>query len=142
MKVFLGGTCNESTWRDQLISMLKIDFFNPVVEDWTPECQEEEIKQRTECEFCLYVITPKMIGVFSIAEVVDDSNKRPEKTIFCPLVVDGTETFNRVQIKSLAAVATLIRSNGGLVFFDLDKVANYLNQYSLHDKGITYEKSI
>lgn len=58
MKVFLGGTCNESTWRDQLISMLKIDFFNPVVEDWTPECQEEEIKQRNECDFCLYVITP------------------------------------------------------------------------------------
>lgn len=83
-----------------------------------------------------------MAGVYSIAEVVDDSNKQPEKTIFCPLVVDENETFNRGQIKSLAAVATLIQRNGGLVFFDLDKVANYLNQYSLPKLGITYEKSI
>lgn len=37
-KIFLGGTCNESTWRDRVIKKLKIDYFNPVVEDWTPEC--------------------------------------------------------------------------------------------------------
>ena len=44
-KVFLGGTCNESTWRVELIPLLKIDYFNPVVEDWTPECQAEEERQ-------------------------------------------------------------------------------------------------
>lgn len=37
MKVFLGGTCNESTWREKLIPMLKIDYFNPVVKDWKSE---------------------------------------------------------------------------------------------------------
>lgn len=25
-KVFLGGTCNESTWRNDLIKILKIDY--------------------------------------------------------------------------------------------------------------------
>jgi hypothetical protein len=45
-KVFLGGTCNGSTWRDSLVKSLKIDYFNPVVKNWTPECQAEEIKQR------------------------------------------------------------------------------------------------
>jgi len=64
-KVFLGGTCNKSDWRDKLIPLLDIKFFNPVVEDWTPECQDEEIRQREECDFCLYVITPKMTGVYS-----------------------------------------------------------------------------
>jgi hypothetical protein len=34
-KVFLGGTCNESLWRDKLIKLLKIEYFNPVVPDWT-----------------------------------------------------------------------------------------------------------
>ena len=47
-KVFLGGTCNESTWRNELIPLLKIDYFNPVVEDWTPECQAEEERQKNE----------------------------------------------------------------------------------------------
>jgi hypothetical protein len=36
-KCFLGGTCNNSQWREALIPMLKIDYFNPVVKDWTPE---------------------------------------------------------------------------------------------------------
>lgn len=30
-KVFLGGTCNGSIWREKLIPLLKIDYFNPVV---------------------------------------------------------------------------------------------------------------
>jgi len=33
-RVFLGGTCNNSKWRDVLIPRLKIDYFNPVVDDW------------------------------------------------------------------------------------------------------------
>lgn len=36
-RVFLGGTCNGSMWRDKLIKDLKCDFFNPVVDDWTEE---------------------------------------------------------------------------------------------------------
>ena len=27
-KVFLGGTCNGSTWREELIPMLKVPYFN------------------------------------------------------------------------------------------------------------------
>ena len=93
-KVFLGGTCNESTWRNDLIKLLKIDYFNPVVDDWNEEAYQEELRQREICDFCLYVITPKMTGVYSIAEVVDDSNKRPEKTIFCYLIID--ESNNKI----------------------------------------------
>ena len=33
-KVFLGGTTNDSNWRDLLIKKIKIDYFNPVVKDW------------------------------------------------------------------------------------------------------------
>lgn len=32
-KVFLGDTCNGSTWRNKLIPLLEIEYFNPVVED-------------------------------------------------------------------------------------------------------------
>ncbi len=128
MKVFLGGTCNESKWRDDLIEALKIDYFNPVVEDWTEECQAEEIKQRKECDYCLYVITPKMTGVYSIAEVIDDSNKRPEKTLFCFADEDGEHNFTKAQIKSLVQVKEMVRSNGGHVFDNLLSIAIFLNK--------------
>lgn len=133
-KVFLGGTCNESTWRDELIPMLKIDYFNPVVDDWTEECYQEELKQRETCDYCLYVITPRMTGVYSIAEVVDDSNKRPKKTIFCILNRDINELdkheiyFDKAQMKSLDRVGQMVERNGGKYFTSLKDVANYLNK--------------
>ena len=128
-RVFLGGTCNESIWRELLIPMLKIDYFNPVVDDWTPECQAEEIRQRELCDFCLYTITPRMTGVYSIAEAVDDSNKRPEKTVFCVLETDptGGEQFTKGQVKSLEAVGKMVERNGGKWFRSLQEVADYLN---------------
>ncbi|WP_124067523.1 nucleoside 2-deoxyribosyltransferase domain-containing protein [Clostridium sp. E02] len=126
-KVFLGGTCNESQWREGLIPMLLIEYFNPVVPDWTPECMEEEIKQREVCDYCLYTITPRMMGVYSIAEVVDDSNKRPQNTVLCVLKKDGELTFSKWQMKSLGQVARMVKSNGGQCFDNLNDVAGYLN---------------
>lgn len=126
-KVFLGGTCNNSTWRDELIPLLNIEYFNPVVENWTPECQAEEIQQRRECDYCLYVITPEMTGFYSIAEAVDDSNKRPNKTLFCVLQSAGDKVFDKHQLKSLLATSTMIQENGGQVFMRLDTLAAWLN---------------
>ena len=126
-KVFLGGTCNGSSWRDGLIKDLKIKYYQPQMEDWTPAMMEEEIKQRAECDFCLYVITPKMTGVYSIAEVVDDSNKRPKKTIFCFLLADEDKKFSAAQIKSLEQMGKMIKKNGAQYLKSLNEVSDYLN---------------
>lgn len=133
MKVFLGGTCNGSTWRDELIPLLEIDYFNPVVDDWTPECLQRELEEREQADFVLYVITPKMTGAYSIAEAIDDSNKRPQKTILCVLAVDGDSEsgyvlFTHAQLRSLAAVSEMVKRNGATYFASLGSVANYLNQ--------------
>ena len=127
-KVFLGGTCNNSNWREQLIPHLNIDYFNPVVKDWTDACKAEEIRQRGLCDYLLYVITPAMSGVYSIAEVVDDSNKKPDKTVFCLLDSDdNASSFSDSQMKSLEQVGELVKRNGGKYFKSLDEVTNHLN---------------
>ena len=129
-KVFLGGTCNESTWRNKLIKKLKIEYFNPVVKDWNDEAYKEELKQREECDYCLYVITPLMTGVYSIAEVVDDSNKRPEKTIFCFISDEKDDEkieFTEAQNKSLKAVGKMVEKNGAVFLSTLNDVADFLN---------------
>jgi ADP-ribose pyrophosphatase YjhB (NUDIX family) len=129
-KVFLGGTCADTKWREKLIEKLKIDYFNPVVADWTPECQAEEIRQRETCDFVLYVIAPQMEGVYSIAEVVDDANNRPEKTVFCVIDSDTSSdaSWTKAQRKSLKAVEDLVTRRGGTVCADLDAAAAYLNK--------------
>lgn len=125
--VFLGGTCKGSLWREEIKPLLKIEYFDPVVADWTPECQAREIQAREESRFCLYTITPKMTGVYSIAEVVDDSNKRPEKTVFVVLKEDDGQEFTPVQWKSLTATGTMVKKNGGQVFTSLSDAAAFFN---------------
>jgi Nucleoside 2-deoxyribosyltransferase like len=134
-KVFLGGTVNNSTWRDQLIPLLdqsKIAYFDPVIigRDWTLADQEKEMQEKQTCDFMLYVITKEMLGFYAIAEVVDDSNKKPSKTVFCYL----EEGFNDHQIKSLQATARLVTTNGAPVFTSLEEVAGYLNKQAVELK--------
>lgn len=129
MKIFLGGTCNDSKWRDRFTSMLLplVEYFDPIVKDWTPECQDEERRQRDVCDYCLYVITPKMSGVYSIAEVVDDSNKRPDKTVFCIQAYDDSSAFSDSQWQSLMQVSEMVKQNGAKTFIFLDEVARFFN---------------
>lgn len=130
IKVFMGGTCNETTWRSYLEEQLKdnknIDLFNPVVKDWNEEAQKRELEERENCDYCLYVITPKMTGVYSIAEVTDDSNKRPEKTLFCYLDKDEDYMFDYGQLKSLENVRKMVERNGAKVFLSLDEIIDFL----------------
>jgi len=126
-KVFLGGTCNGSLWRDMIIPGLKIHYYNPVGDEWTPAMMQEELKQREECDFCLFALTPKMEGFYSIAEVVDDSHKRPAKTLFCYLTEDEGNKFSDVQIRSLEQVGEMIKRNGAKYFKSMDEVIDFLN---------------
>ena len=107
--------------------MLKIDYFNPVVDDWNAEAQRRELRERILCNFVFYYITPRMTGVYSIAEAVDDSNKRPSKTIFGYTDSDDEYTFDKGQLRSLEAVAKMIECNGAKVICDLAECAKFLN---------------
>lgn len=130
-RVFLGGTCNESTWRNRMMIYLHeegLEWFNPVVDDWNDEAQANELRERETADFCLYAITPKKTGDYAIAEVVDDSNKRPDKTVFVLLRRDGDIEFTDRQWKSLGAVARLVKRNGGTVFDNLKSAAKYLGK--------------
>ena len=131
-RIYLGGTCNGSRWREDrvipVLEQLNIDYFNPIVDDWDDSARKNELYQRNKgCDTLLYVITPKMQGVYSIAEVVDDSNKRPESTIFVIERVDG-DTFSQSQWRSLNAVARLVEQNGVKTFYSIDEFLTSLQR--------------
>ena len=126
-RIFLGGTCPGWNWRKELISMLRISYFNPVVKVWDDEAKKNELKERENCDYCLYVITPYMKGVYSIAEVIDDSNKRPEKTIFCFIEEENGKKFRDKEKNSLKEVGKMVKRNGGKYFTSLEDIAEYVN---------------
>lgn len=133
MKVFLGGTCAGYDWRSKLIPLLKCDYFNPVVKNWTEERRKIEVHEREVDDIILYVITKDISGVYSIAEITDDSNKRPEKVIFCNLYMAGRTTSSLTKKEeemahSLVAVENLVKENKVPVFTSLQSTANYINK--------------
>lgn len=134
-EIFLGGTCNNSDWRDSIIPMLSCMFFNPVVEEWNEEAQELERQKRETCDIILYVITPRMTGVYSIAEAVQDSNIRPEKTIFTIIDFDDSNDeileFTPHQWESLLQTKQLIENNGVKCFDNLLETVNYINEITM-----------
>lgn len=110
--VFLGGTCNDDPWREEVMKGLDergVPYFNPVVADWNEEAQkrEEEIKAKPDT-IQLFVITSKMTGVFSIAEVVAAAYTDDQHTVL-GVVKDG---FTEAQLKSLGAVIKLVGIKG------------------------------
>ena len=114
-KWFLGGTCAETKWRDELMPLLdkeNIKYFNPVVKDWTPECQAiEEDEKNNKCNVHLYVITPEMQGVYSIAEIINSCwqavvyGTTVNKVYF--YILDPEDKFSKGQLKSLNATIRL-----------------------------------
>ncbi len=132
VNVFLGGTCADSTWREELMPMLgeQVEAFNPVVPNWTPECQAVEDFHRQTDDVIVYVITPEGEGFYSFVEVTDDSNKRPESTVLCVLESANGKSFEGHTLKCVRKTAKLVAENGVMVFSDLQSLAAYLNTMS------------
>ena len=125
-KIFLGGTCNNSTWRSEIEKLVQTPMFNPVVDDWNEKCQEIEMDEKeNKCNIHLYVITSEMTGVFSIAEVMDSVHNKNKLTLL-HVMPDG---FNKVKLKSLEAVVNLVKLRGGKAYLnkDLNKTVEILN---------------
>ena len=127
-KVFLGGTCENTTWREDLIKLLKIDYFNPVVKNWNETYQIEEERQKDiECDLQLYVITPEMKGFYTFSEVVEAAINIGERCIFC--VLDSENRFDNKKKKSLDAIIKLIKKYNAKYYNNLNDVAEYLNSF-------------
>jgi hypothetical protein len=69
--VGLFGTCGNSQWRrgpEEKLRGLGIEFFDPVVPNWTPECAEKEAKHLKKDRALLFVVTSETEGYGSLAE--------------------------------------------------------------------------
>ena len=137
IKIFLGGTTKGYDWRkvlDDRFDYIKfVELFNPIVEEWDEKAREKENKYKEVSDINVYVLTPYMEGCYSIAEVVDDSNKRPEKTVFVYLSEIKSEKeirrFTKEMLHSLEAVAELVKSNGGKCFTSMDELIDYIREF-------------
>ncbi|MGG4591810.1 nucleoside 2-deoxyribosyltransferase domain-containing protein [Pseudomonas aeruginosa] len=132
--VFLGGTCNGTTWRDLLIPELTMEYFNPVVEVWDAKAKAAEDAAKANAALMLFVITPMMQGVYSIAELVESSILYPSGTLVYIAQLDETPggevaVWNKHQTASNNAVLQLVERHGASVAKSLKEVALFINTF-------------
>jgi len=77
--IFLGGSCNPTTWRKELaIPMLKskgVTYYNPQVDHWSEALIAVEQKAKIEALVLLYVIdraTRALASMIEVAELITD----------------------------------------------------------------------
>eukprot|EP00042_Codosiga_hollandica_P038923 m.321140 g.321140 ORF g.321140 m.321140 type:complete len:638 (+) comp55512_c0_seq13:1214-3127(+) len=72
-QVFLGGACNPTTWRKSIVIPVlashKITYYNPQVDDWSPDLIELEDRAKATAELLFFVIDNETRGVASMIEV-------------------------------------------------------------------------
>lgn len=130
--IYLAGTCNNSTWREELISRFNnnVLYVNPSTDNWNHDIEMEMRNVKEQCKYILYVITSEMKGVLAIANLVELANKQPERLLFC-FLEDG---FDNEQIASLNEVLYLLKEHNVRTFKNLDEVSNFINKICLESQ--------
>lgn len=133
MKVFLGGTCGNSTWREELLKDLngEVEAFNPVVPDWTPECQAIEDEHKAKDDILLFVITPETKSPYSISEITRSAITDPARTMVCVVPVANGAEFEPHEAKAWVKILKDIKKDGAIVCETLEEVAKTLNEMAL-----------
>ena len=133
MKVFLGGTCGNSTWRSELTPKLdpSIDAYNPVVPKWTQECQKIEDAHKENDDIVLFVITPETKSPYSISEITRYAILSPKRTVVCVLPEANGMKFEMHEAKAWDKILKDISADGAKVCDTLEDVAELLNTMAL-----------
>jgi hypothetical protein len=75
-QVFLGGSCNPTTWRNDiaipLLSRAGISYYNPQVDNWTAELVLIEALVKSNCDILFFVIDPATRAIGSMIEAVEN----------------------------------------------------------------------
>lgn len=126
--IFLGGTCNDSQWRESLIPLLTKPYFNPIVEVYSEESQQQEQLYKEQAAVNLYVITPKQTGFYSFAEMMANAIKDPKRTVIGILNEDGDQSWDDNQLKSIEAIKRLVEAESAVSVLDsLESIASECN---------------
>ena len=122
--VFLGGTCANSTWREELIKQLHggVPFFDPQVAEWTEADAAREDACKPVAKYNVFVITGDALGTYSGWEIHEEASKDASKLVFCTV---GELPDN--QVKGINKIKKGLVKMGAIVCESLDEIADILN---------------
>lgn len=124
--VFLGGTSTGPDWRKDLIGLLNVNYFNPLVEEWTEEDAKKENEAKANATMQAYCITPHAIGSYSVAELTSAAILNGERAVVLFMDTEDNQ-FDEHQQKSNEQIKALVAKHEGKVVDSLEEMAKYIN---------------
>ena len=121
-KYFLGGTCANSTWRDEWIEKNngKLNYFNPVVDVWDESAQAKEDKEKALCGIHLYGFTVEQQGAYSFFEIAYSLYNNKEVVLLI-LGIDKNEQYHSTINKIISDLST---NKSVRIFYSIDDFFN------------------
>jgi hypothetical protein len=93
-QVFLGGSCNPTTWRRDIavpeLTKHKITFYNPQVENWSPALMRTELKYKEQSSVLFFVIDDQTRAIASMVEVAEYLSRDRYMVVVIKDVPEGT----------------------------------------------------
>lgn len=126
--VFLGGTCEKSTWRNwrsKLIEKLDlaVPYFDPQVEKWNEVDAAREKAFKSVARFNVFVITGDAFEIYPDWKIYEEANKDASKLIFCTI-----EEVPENQFEGISKIKKRLTRMGATVCKSLDEIAAILNE--------------
>jgi hypothetical protein len=115
VNVFLGGSCNPTTWRQQiaipLLERANVTYYNPQVEEWYPALVEEEARAKKNSSVLFFVIDGKTRAIGSMLEVVEyiAAKEKEVVLVICDVLPNTQITGVEVCIPTQPIVTPLIQ---------------------------------
>ncbi|MDR0859833.1 MAG: nucleoside 2-deoxyribosyltransferase domain-containing protein [Candidatus Peribacteria bacterium] len=117
----LFGTCGGSTWREGFMEKYRafgIDYFNPQVDDWTPECAVFEAEHLASDQIILFPITDETYGMgslsesgYSILNAISLDDRRDFVILISPTVKKELQEENPALFKESTRARALVKQH-------------------------------
>jgi len=116
-KVFLGGSCNPTTWREDIaipaFTQAGVPFYNPQVDDWSPDLVEIEAQEKETAGCLLFVIDRETRAMASIVEAAEYICLG-RRVVLCIVDVEeessiGGEAIGKPELKDLNRMRAYLR---------------------------------
>jgi len=116
-EVFLGGSCNPTTWRHDvaipLLSSLGISYYNPQVEEWSMELVEIEHLAKENAAVLFYVFDNQTRNVVSMVETAAFAGSRRKLVLvikpYKPSQTISGEVISHQEYKELSSSLLALR---------------------------------
>lgn len=130
--VFMGGTCAGPKWRERLVSQVSQTYrwFNPVVDDWTPEAKDAELEVRAQADILLYGITPYQEGCYSFLEMTEDAVRSEKHVVVCFLPSFEDKAYSEAQWSSIMSAKQLLERHNATVLLSMEELIQWFNKFN------------